>query len=57
MDFGEYYTFVASRFQGMLNETWNWFNSLHYQEWFLLLGIVASVGFLCMRGFSSRGRI
>ena len=43
-------------FQGMLNETWNWFNSLHYQEWFLLLGIVAALGFLCMRGYGNRGR-
>lgn len=38
-------------------ETWNWFNSLNSQEWFLLLGIVATLGFLCMRGFGSRGRI
>ena len=44
-------------FHGLLGETWNWFNSLHYQEWFLLLGIVASLGFLCMRGYGARGRV
>ena len=41
---------------GVLNSTWNWFNSLHYQEWFLLLGMVAGLGFLCMRGFAHHGR-
>ena len=57
MGFGKYYTFVTDWFSGSLNETWNWFNSLHYTEWFLLLGIVASLGFFCMRGFATRGRL
>ncbi len=48
---------LGTWFQSMLAETWNWFNSLHYQEWFLLLGIIAALGFLCMRGYGSRGRI
>ena len=44
-------------FQSLLRSTWNWFNSLDYQEWFLLLGIVAVLGFLCMRGFGSRSKM
>jgi hypothetical protein len=41
--------------QSGLHHSWNWLNQLSYQEWFLLLGIVASLGFLCMRGYGSRG--
>ncbi len=37
--------------------TWNWLNQLSYQEWFLLLGIIAALGFLCMRGYGSRGHL
>ncbi len=44
-------------FQTALHNTWNWFNQLGYQEWFLLLGIVATLGFLCMRGHGSRGNL
>ena len=44
-------------FSTSINDTWNWLNSLSYQEWFLLLGIVAASGFLCMRGYGSRGRL
>ena len=50
-------TSFTDRFQVMLNDSWNWFNSLNYQEWFLLLGIVAALGFLCMRGYGSRGNL
>jgi len=41
----------------LLHETWFWFNSLNQQEWIALLAIVAGLGFLCLRGFSSRGNI
>lgn len=37
-----------------LNDGWHWVVSLNLQEWFLLLGIAAAAGFLCMRGFGSR---
>ncbi len=44
-------------FQSLFRSIWNWLNSLDYQEWFLLLGIVAVLGFLCMRGFGSRSKM
>ena len=37
-----------------LHESWCWVQSLNYQEWFLLLGMTAAAGFMCMRGFGSR---
>ena len=40
--------------QSLLRSIWNWLDQLNYQEWFLLLGIVAVLGFCCMRGFGSR---
>lgn len=40
-----------------VDETWGWFESLSQQEWIALLSVVACLGFLCMRGFSSRGHI
>ncbi len=40
--------------QTTLNATWLWFNALNYQEWFVVLGITAAAGLLCMRGFGSR---
>ncbi len=50
-------TKISDWFQSLLHETWNWLNRLNYQEWFLLLGIVAVLGFLCMRGFGSRSKM
>jgi hypothetical protein len=50
-------TTVSDWFGVLLHNTWNWFNSLNVQEWFLLLGIIAALGFLCMRGYGSRGRV
>ncbi|MCA9239587.1 MAG: hypothetical protein KDA37_05285 [Planctomycetales bacterium] len=35
-------------------DTWAWFNSLSRDEWFIVLGVVTLLGFLCMRGFGSR---
>jgi hypothetical protein len=37
-----------------INDGWRWVASLNYQEWFVLLGLSAAAGFLCMRGFGSR---
>jgi hypothetical protein len=50
-------TIASDWFQVLLHDTWNWFNSLSYQEWFLVLGIIASLGFLCMRGYGSRSSL
>jgi hypothetical protein len=37
-----------------LHDGWQWVQSLNYQEWFLLLGLVSAAGLLCMRGYGSR---
>ena len=42
---------------GIKGETWQWFCSLSQGEWLVLLGIVAALGFLCMRGFAHRGTL
>lgn len=51
-------SFVSSineRLLSMMSESWNWFQGLHQDEWFVLLGAVAVFGFLCMRGFGTQG--
>jgi hypothetical protein len=48
---------INQRLDSVMIECWNWFTGLHQEEWFVLLGAVAVFGFLCMRGFSSQGRI
>jgi len=48
---------IGDWFKTATNETWNWFLMLNYQEWFVVLGIVALFGALCMRGFGSRDRV
>jgi hypothetical protein len=45
---------IGQWFTTGLNDSWRWVCSLNHQEWFLLLGITAAAGFLCMRGFGSR---
>jgi hypothetical protein len=40
-----------------LQETWGWFNKLQQDEWVALLAVVACLGFLCMRGFNTRGTL
>jgi hypothetical protein len=45
---------IGGWFRRGIADGWNWANSLTYQEWFLLLGIVSAAGFLCMRGYGSR---
>jgi hypothetical protein len=35
---------------------YNWFFLLNREEWFLLLAMTMAMGFLCMRGFGSRGK-
>ncbi len=47
---------IGNWIRGILHMTWIWFNQLNYQEWFLLLGCAACLGFLCMRGFGSRSK-
>jgi hypothetical protein len=37
-----------------LNQSWRWFNTLSIEECFVVLGISAAAGLLCMRGFGSR---
>ena len=54
---GSFITRFGDWLSSSLHESWNWFNQLNYQEWFLLLGIVAALGFLCMRGYGSRGHL
>ncbi len=48
---------IDSWFQMVLRETWSWIAMLNFQEWFVLLGITAGFGFLCMRGFGSSTRV
>lgn len=38
-------------------EVWQWLNTLSQHEWMVLLGIVAALGFLCMKGFAHRGTL
>lgn len=42
---------------GIKAETWQWLSTLTQHEWMVLLGIVAALGFLCMKGFSHRGTL
>jgi hypothetical protein len=42
---------------GLKGETWRWFSALSQQEWMVLLGIVAVLGFLCMKSFTQRGTL
>jgi len=51
-----FFNAINQRISVVLNEGWNWFAGLHQEEWFVLLGIVAGFGFLCMRGFGNQGR-
>jgi len=50
-------TAIGDWIQASIHDTWIWLNHLNYQEWFLLLGIVAALGFLCMRGYGTRGNL
>jgi len=40
-------------FRNGVDDAWSWVCALNHQEWFLLLGITAAAGFLCMRGLGS----
>jgi hypothetical protein len=40
--------------QGVWNDSWLWIDRLDRQEWLVLLALVTGLGFLCMRGYSSR---
>ena len=38
----------------MADDSWNWFNGLHREEWMVVLAVAAASGFLCMLGHSIR---
>ena len=40
--------------QSTLNQSWHWFNTLNIGECFVVLGLAAAVGLMCMRGYGSR---
>ena len=42
--------------RGGVGDTWSWVQRLNTQEWLLLLAVTSIGGFLCMRGFGSRGQ-
>ena len=48
---------IGSWFNTVLDETWQWFLGLNYQEWFVVLAIATLFGALCMRGFGSRNHV
>ena len=51
---GSFFVTLGIWVRAALIQSWHWFNALSYQEWFVVLGFTALVGFLCMRGFGSR---
>jgi hypothetical protein len=54
---GNYFGSAGQWVGSVMHETWVWLNRLNQQEWIALLIVVAALGFTCMRGFSSRGRV
>lgn len=40
--------------RGVWSDGWFWIDRLDRQEWLVLLALVTGLGFLCMRGYSSR---
>ena len=42
---------------GIKGETWQWFSTLSQHEWMVVLGIIATLGFLCMKNFTHRGTL
>ena len=51
---GYYFDRIVYWVDGAYNQSWAWFFSLDQQQWLVVLGIATGLGFLCMRGFSSR---
>jgi|GEM_PF-6269812 len=41
-------------FRSTMDRSWHWFLSLNFEESFIVLGLTAAVGLMCMRGFGSR---
>jgi hypothetical protein len=41
---------------GVRGDVWDWFNRLTREEWVVVLGVVAVMGFLCMLGYGSRSK-
>jgi hypothetical protein len=46
---------IGSWLQTGVHDAWLWVAALSLQEWFLFLGLASAAGFLCMRGYGSRG--
>jgi hypothetical protein len=53
----QYFYDAQAWFAGVKGETWRWVSTLSQQEWMVLLGIVAALGFLCMKTFTHRGTL
>lgn len=45
---------VLDKYNNGLHDTWAWFNNLNRDEWLIVLTVVCVMGFLCLRGHSSR---
>jgi hypothetical protein len=35
-------------------QTWNWFNGLHREEWLVVLAVCFACGFVALLGFQAR---
>lgn len=51
-----YLDLLSQWVQSAMYDGWAWVNRLSLEEWFVLLGLTAAVGFLAMRGFSNKDR-
>lgn len=51
-----YLDLLSQWVQSAMYDGWAWVNRLSLEEWFILLGLTACVGFLAMRGFSNKDR-
>ncbi len=41
----------------IIHDAWIWFARLNQEEWIALLMVVACLGFVCMRGLTSKGQM
>jgi hypothetical protein len=46
---------IGNWFQTGVHDAWHWVATLSLQEWLLFLAVASAAGFLCMRGYGSRG--
>ena len=52
----EYIDLIGYWIRNAVNDGWRWVTQLNLEEWFILLGFTAGLGFLAMRGFSHKDR-